>query len=141
MRASRDVERAAGQGLDARRGQPALDQPVAALFDGVPLQGHTLLANRLRLDDPDDLQARATVSRRVHGTAMASLIVHGDLNVQEAALQRPLYVRPLMVTTDGGEEQTEDNRLLIDTIYRAVLRMKGSEGEQAEAPNVFLVNV
>jgi len=28
------------------------------------------------LDDPDDLQSRALVSRRIHGTAMASLILH-----------------------------------------------------------------
>jgi Subtilase family len=93
------------------------------------------------LDDPDDLQARALVSGRVHGTAMASLIVHGDLNVHDAPLGRPLYVRPLMITAANGEERTEDNRLLVDTIHRAILRMKGAEGEEAAAPTVFMVNL
>src|SRR6266849_10293853 len=124
-----------------RQGQPASNQPIAALLDGVPLQGHALLANRLILDDPDDLQAQALVSRRVHGKAMASLILHGDLNVQEAPLERPLYVRPLMLAPAQGSERTPGDRLLIDTIFRAVLRMKGSAGEEAAAPEVFLVNL
>ena len=34
---------------------PATGQPIAALLDGVPLQGHERLAGRLSLDDPDDL--------------------------------------------------------------------------------------
>lgn len=127
--------------LGGRQGQPSSNEPIAALLDGVPLQGHALLANRLILDDPDDLQAQALVSRRIHGTAMASLILHGDLNVQEAPLERPLYVRPLMLAPAQGSERTAGDRLLIDTIYRAVLRMKGSAGEEAAAPAVFLVNL
>ncbi len=127
--------------LATRQGQPARNEAVAALLDGVPLQGHALLANRLTLDDPDDLQARALVSRRVHGTAMASLILHGDLNVQEPPLDRPLYVRPLMIAPPDGNERTDAGRLLIDTVYRAVLRMKGSAGEDPAAPAVFLVNL
>jgi hypothetical protein len=127
--------------LGARQGQPAREQPVAALLDGVPLQGHALLANRLMLDDPDDLQAQALVSRRIHGTAMASLILHGDLNADDIPLDRPLYVRPLMVAPATGNERTDGNRLLIDTIYRAILRMKGAAGEEPAAPEVFLVNL
>ena len=127
--------------LGARRGQPARGQPVAALLDGVPLQGHTLLAGRLMFDDPDDLQAQALVTRRVHGTAMASLILHGDLNAPEPALERPLYVRPLMIAPADGDERTEADRLLIDTLHRAVLRMKGSAGQDSVAPTVFLINL
>jgi hypothetical protein len=127
--------------LANRQGRPANDQPVAALFDGVPLQGHTLLADRLRLDDPDDLQAQALVSRRIHGTAMASLILHGDLNDGGAPLDRPLYVRPLMMAPAEESERTDGNRLLIDTIYRAVLRMKGAADTPGAAPEVFLVNL
>ena len=141
LRSPLEAESVAGEGLDSRHGQPAQNEPVVALFDGVPLQGHTLLANRLMLDDPDDLQAQALASGRFHGTAMASLILHGDLNLQESALGRPLYVRPLMVVTADGREQTENGRLLIDTVYRAVLRLKGSEGQEAAAPTVFLINL
>ena len=121
---------------------PAAGQPpIAALFDGVPLQGHDRLAGRLMLDDPDDLQARAIVNRRFHGTAMASLILHGDLNVPEAALARPIYVRPLMIAPADLDEHTPGDRLLVDTLYRAILRMKGTPEQPGIAPNVFLVNI
>jgi hypothetical protein len=122
-------------------GGVAAGDPIAALLDGMPVQGHLLLANRLRLDDPDNLQSRALVARRVHGTAMASLILHGDRNEAGPALSRPVYVRPLMIVDENGNEHTEADRLLIDTLYRAVLRIKGSEGEEAVAPTVFLINV
>lgn len=115
--------------------------PIAALLDGVPLQSHHLLDGRLTLDDPDDLQAQALVSRRVHGTAMASLILHGDLNESGPSLQRPLYVRPLLVAGDQGHEHTQEDRLLVDTIYRAVVGMKGTESQPGTAPNVFLINL
>jgi hypothetical protein len=118
-------------------------QPLAALFDGVPVQAHALLDGRLQLDDPDDLQGRAIVSRRVHGTAMASLILHGDRNENGPQLSRPLYVRPLMVTDQEGQEHTDPDRLLIDTIYQAVVRMKGNANAERTgiAPSVFLVNL
>jgi hypothetical protein len=72
---------------------------------------------------------------------MASLILHGDRNDGGDPLLRPLYVRPVMIADDQGQERTEMERLVIDTIHRAVLRMKGSEGEEAAAPAVFLVNL
>jgi hypothetical protein len=52
--------------------------PIAAVFDAVPLAGHPRLAGRLSVDDPFDLEPRA-VGPRQHGTAMASAVVHGDL--------------------------------------------------------------
>ena len=58
-------------------------------------------------------------------------------------MQRPLYVRPVLYAPGGGvTERTQENRLLIDTIYRAVLRMKEGDSEgPATAPEVFLVNL
>jgi Subtilase family len=121
---------------------PAAGAPIAALLDGVPVQAHRLLDGRLLLDDPDDLQARTLVRKRIHGTAMASLILHGDRNENQAPLSRPLYVRPVMMIADGQErEHTDADRLLVDTIYRAILRIKGSAGEEAAAPSVFLINL
>lgn len=117
------------------------DVPIAALLDGMPVQVHALLANRLVLDDPDDLQAQATVSQRKHGTAMASLILHGDRNQQSVPLSRPIYVRPVLIVNQNGKERSEPDRLLVDTLYRAVVRIKGSEAEEAVAPAVFLVNI
>ena len=141
LRGPLEIEAESGESLATVGAPPPVGRPVAALLDGVPVQAHTLLANRLVLDDADNLQSRALVSRRIHGTAMASLILHGDRNENGSTLPRPLYVRPLMLTNENGFEHTDGERLLIDTIYRAVLRIKGSEGEEAAAPAVFLVNL
>ena len=120
---------------------PALPA-IAALLDGFPLQQHALLANRLNIDDGDDLEPRATVNRRFHGTAMASLILHGDLNAAQESLQRPLHVRPIMFAPAGQREQTASDRLLVDTIYRAIVAMKDpSIPGGPTAPDVFLVNL
>ncbi|GJL80223.1 MAG: hypothetical protein NPINA01_32120 [Nitrospinaceae bacterium] len=130
------------QDLEDRTGAPENNLPIAALLDGVPLQGHNLLDQRLSIDDPDNLESLAIVSRRIHGTAMASLILHGDLNAGEAPLHHSLYVRPIMFAQENdNQERTDGGRLVIDTIYRAILRMKGSSGEEAAAPTVFLVNL
>lgn len=123
---------------------PATDlQPIAALFDGVPVHRHRLLDGRLRFDDPDDLDTLSVVSKRSHGTAMASLILHGDRNLGEPPLQRPLYLRPVLYAPEAEtDERTQSDRLLIDTIYRAVQRMKSGDAEgDATAPDVFVVNL
>ena len=117
------------------------DLPKAALLDGVPMELHSLLRGRLSVDDADGLVGNTIVARRVHGTAMASLILHGDLNAKGRALERPLYVRPLLLALANGCEQSDENRLLVDTVHRAVLRIRGSAGEEAAAPTVFLVNL
>ena len=72
---------------------------------------------------------------------MASLILHGDLNAPEPALTRPLYVRPLMIAPADLGEYTPDDRLLVDTLYNAIVRIKGVEGQLGVAPTVFLVNL
>lgn len=117
--------------------------PVAALFDGVPVQRHALLDHRLLIDDPDRLEDLSAVAERRHGTAMASLILHGDRHRDEEPLDRQVYVRPVLVpTADGTREESSRDRLLVDTIYRAVRRMKeGDEEEVATAAEVFLVNL
>ena len=123
---------------------PAPDlPPIAALLDGVPVLGHRLLDGRVTFDDPDDLEPLSAVSERRHGTEMASLILHGDRNLTGPALRRRLYVRPVLYAPgDGADERPHPDRLLLDTIYRAVVRMKEGDVEgDATAPDVFLVNL
>jgi hypothetical protein len=142
LRDPQDIESAPDGSLDAVGPAPdiARNQPIAALLDGMPVQAHSLLVNRLIIDDPDDLESRALVSQRMHGTAMASLILHGDRNDTGAALSRPLYVRPIMFINEQGIEETDNDRLLVDTVHRAVLRIKGTAVEEGAAPAVFLIN-
>jgi len=70
----------------------ALDErpAIAALIDGYPIQNHALLANRVDVEEVDIAGEDVPVSRRFHGTAMASLILHGDLAKGESSLTRTL---------------------------------------------------
>lgn len=112
-----------------------LGPPILALLDGVPVGGHPLLSRHLRIDDPFGLEARALVPGRVHGTAMASLIVHGDRNRAEASLPRQIHVVPVL----GEADRFPPDRLIVDIIYTAVLAMR--EGPEATAPGVLIVNL
>ena len=117
--------------------------PVAALLDGIPIQQHNLLAGRLDVDDPDEIESTSIIGERDHGTKMASLILHGDRNGGEAPLARKLHVRPILFAPSAEHlEVPKQDRLFIDSIYRAVKRMKeGEAGDEPTAPDVFLVNL
>ena len=117
--------------------------PVAALLDGFPVQNHQLLRRRIDVDDPDNLELMSVLTDRFHGTAMASLILHGDRNRQGPSIQRRLHIRPVLYAPGNRyPEKPRPDRLLIDTIYRAVRRMKEGDGaSRPTAPEVFLVNL
>jgi Subtilase family len=117
-------------------------EPIAALLDGLPIQNHVRLAGRLVVDDPEGLEDVYPFARREHGTEMASLIIHGDLNLGEAALPRRLYVRPIMQPGGQDGERTPSDRLLADVIHQAVRRIKEGDGAQpAAAPGVVVINL
>jgi hypothetical protein len=78
---------------DVIRALPDKDQPVAAVFDAVPVQAHPLLRDGLIVEDPNELEARS-VGARIHGTAMASLVLHGDLNDPPSPISRRVYFHP-----------------------------------------------
>jgi hypothetical protein len=118
------------------------DAPIAALLDGLPIQNHIRLVGRLDIDDPEGLDAVYPVARREHGTEMASLIIHGDLNAGEPPLSRRLHVRPIMRPNAHGEERTPPDRLLVDVIHQAVRRIKEGDGAApATAPGVVVINL
>ncbi|HEY6763117.1 MAG TPA: S8 family peptidase [Baekduia sp.] len=122
---------------------PAAGSARLAVLDGVPLAGHDLLANRIVLDDPEGWEAVTPVARRNHGTAMTSIVLHGDLNDESPSQRQPVYVRPILrdqtpdwVRGDGREELPRD-RLAVDVLHEAIARMR--EGDQAVAPAVRVV--
>ena len=119
---------------------PVAGNPIAAVFDAVPLAGHPQLAARLIIDDIFNLEPLA-VGTREHGTAMASAVIHGDLNgAQQSALDRPIYFVNVMYAS-GVLNQPEQfpNRLPADLFHEALIRLK--EGPNATAPEVIIVNV
>jgi len=119
--------------------------PVVAILDGLPLANHELLQDRLIIDDPDDYGSEYTVADRTHGTAMASLVVHGDLSDGATALHRPVYVRPIMKPIawigSPSPEQIPEDVLVVDHIHRSVRRMFEEDGgNEPAAPTVRIIN-
>lgn len=118
--------------------------PRIALLDGLPFPNHAALSGRLMLDDPDGISENYAVSSRNHGTAMASLIIHGDLAEPGEPLDRPVYVRPIMHPHEfnSGYEQIVPDQLLTDLLHRAVRRIMEGEGERPPlAPSVRIINL
>lgn len=122
--------------------------PIVALFDGMPLENHHLLRNRLIVDDVDNFASQySRTHERVHGTAMASLIIHGELDEKNKPLDRPIYVRPIMVPDerdwrDIRVECVPLNELPIDIIHRSVRRLfETVNGQPPMAPTVRIINL
>jgi subtilase family protein len=129
-----------------QRPVPTAD-PVVAILDGVPLQNHALLAQRIILDDPDNLQADASASDRVHGTSMASIVLHGDLNGQTPTIASRVVVHPILIPDPHSgdsprEEISPPDRLLLDVIHVGVKRLvEGGGGQPAVAPSIRVINL
>jgi len=126
---------------------PASGDPLVALFDGFPLQNHQRLSGRLIVDDPDGYESQYQASERCHGTAMASLVLHGDLDATEPSLVRPLYVRPILVPKKHPwqsqfQEMVPENTSAVDLIHRSVVRLfEAAGGGTPAAPSVRVANL
>jgi hypothetical protein len=130
----RDTE---SEALAGPAAAPEPNRVVAALFDGLPLASHSFLAGRLEIDDPDDFASEyGLAEEQRHGTAMASLILHGDLNEPHPPVKHRLYVRPVMFPQQLGfgprDELLPLDSLGVDLMWRAFHRMM--EGEEANPP-------
>ena len=140
-----------GEGIETEisEGEGTTDLPiVAAILDGAPNMQHLFLQNRLLLDDPDNLASLYQPGEKKHGTAMASLVVHGDMgDSQSGPLPRLVYVRPVMQPdphSDPGNrvEHIPDNEFFEDRILRAVRRMFDGEGTvPPQAKDVRVINL
>ena len=130
--------------LVAEMPPPPTKPPRVALLDGVPLANHALLAGRLIIDDPDERAARYTGSQQYHGTAMASLISHGDLNNRRPPLSTFIYVRPILQPHpfDGAAETVVRDELLVDLIHRSFHRIFEGDGTAPPAASsIRIVNL
>ena len=118
--------------------------PQVALLDGVPLGNHLSLAGRLIIDDPDGIESRYQATQRRHGTAMASLIVHGPLDAGGPPLKRPVYVHPILEPDPvfDDREVFSASALFIDTLHRALLRVFNSESRNSDTTHeIRIVNL
>ncbi len=138
-----------GDGVDTEISEGEVDlPPIAAILDGAPNLQHQALKGRLLFDDPDNLSAQYQQGERKHGTAMASLVVHGEMvDGQSDPLSRLVYVLPVMQPDPQSDprnrsEHVPDEFFFEDRIARAVRRMFEGEGAvPAQAPNVCVINL
>lgn len=119
------------------QGRPVgnLGLPILGLLDGVPVAAHVLLGPHVTVDDQFQLEPMTPVAERVHGTAVASLIIHGDRNKAEASLPRRIHVIPVL----GSRDAFPEDRLIVDLIYSAIIAMR--DGVAATGPGVLIVNM
>jgi len=118
--------------------------PRVAILDGLPVENHERLAGRLLVDDPDDWATTVPVTRRLHGTQMASLALHGDLSAPQPPPDEPLYIRPILryeapAWVIGAREEVPVDRLVVDVIHSAVVRL--FEGDDAVAPTIRVIGL
>lgn len=136
-----------GEGVDTEIPEGEVDlPPIAAILDGAPNVQHQALKGRLLFDDPDNLSAQYQAGERKHGTAMASLVVHGEMvDGQSDPLPRLVYVLPIMQPDPHSMSRSEhvpDRVFFEDRIARAVRRMFEGEGAvPAQAPSVCVINL
>lgn len=125
--------------------QPDAD-PIIGIFDGMPVQNHRLLSGRLIVDDPDNYENNYLEKYRCHGTAMASLIIYGDLSRNDQVHNRKVYFRPVLKPIldfrGNAIERVPTDIIFVDVIHRAVRRMFEGEGATpAVAPTVKVINI
>ncbi len=139
----------AGDGVETEISEGVVElSPVAAILDGAPNVQHQALKGRLLFDDPDNLSAQYQPGERKHGTAMASLVVHGEMvHGKSDPLSRLVYVLPIMQPDPQSDsrnriEHVPDEIFFEDRIARAVRRMFEGEGAvPAQAPDVCVINL
>ncbi len=137
-----------GESGEFPEGRPELP-PVVAILDGVPNLLHEALKDRLLFDDPDNLAAEYQPGEKRHGTAMASLVVYGELvEGQDNSLSRKVYhlavmqPNPQVRSFGKHEEHFPDDVFFEDRIERAVRRMFEGEGNiPAQAPGIKIINL
>ena len=111
----------------------------AVLLDGLPVAAHPALDGGVVVEDVHELAFRSLVQNRMHGTAMASLILRGDLVSDRVPVpgSRLLSV-PIVVDLPEGGRSPED-MLFVDVIHTALALL--FLGDERLAPDAFVVNL
>ena len=110
----------------------------AALLDGTPVAAHQALDGGVVIEDMHDLVRLSPVGQRYHATAMASLILRGDLQADGRPLADSRLVSvPVLIDREEGAE-TANNRLFVDVVHTTLMRLIGTD--EPVAPDVFVVN-
>lgn len=138
------IDPAEGEESRENPDEPEFDRAcIAALLDGYPIEQHELLSGRLHVTEVDVAGTDAPALTRNHGTSMASLIIHGDLQSPASSpLNRPLAVIPVLVAPSHlRRESTPTGKLPIGVIYRALNAIVTmADGESPELEQIVVIN-
>lgn len=120
------------------------NEPIVALFDGMPQENHPLLQQLITVDDPDSFGASYPVDERIHGTSMSSLILRGEDMESISTDVYKLYIRPIMKSRRGFDgkvdEYIPDDFLLVDKVHECVRRLF-EPAAGSVAPTVRIINL
>lgn len=122
---------------------PLLSSPVIMVMDGYPLENHALLENRLEIRTSDDFNEEVyPSSSRYHGTAISSLVLHGDIRASSSLNQRIVFV-PINKIHHRFEfpiEEIPDDKITVGYIYNLLVEhLKGSNREWRES-GILVIN-
>lgn len=117
------------------------DKPcIGAIIDGYPIEGHQLLNGRLIVIEKDITALDAPVGARFHGTAMASLVLHGDVNASGVPQSRKLAIVPVL-TQVGTREGIPAHLLPVGVIHRAIEALvSGTTDGEVEPGRIVVIN-
>lgn len=111
----------------------------AILLDGTPVAAHPALLGGVVVEDVHGLVGLSEVRQRKHATAMASLILRGELIADGApVLDGRLLSIPVLIDTEYGAVSPSD-RLFIDIIHTSLAR--AFLGDEPLAPDAHVVNL
>lgn len=110
----------------------------AALFDGTPIAAHKGLQGGVSIEDIHDLVPRSQVSDRVHATAMASLILRGDLAQDGEPLSDSHLVSIPLLIDNADNASSPSDRLFVDLLHISLTKL--FDGDEPVAPTVFVIN-
>ena len=121
-------------------GNLVVDAPIrAALLDGTPVVAHEAIDGGVVIEDMHDLVRLSEVRNRYHATAMASLILRGDLDADGQPLKDSRIVSvPLLIDADDGGTSSPEDRLFVDLVHTTLLRLISSNDPLSH--DIFVVN-
>lgn len=113
---------------------------ITGFLDGYPIENHEALAERIIIEEVEVSAAQVEAKDRVHGTAMASMILHGDLHVSPPpSINRPIAAFPILSSGKRGEGMPSD-KLAIGIVYRTLSRIVELAGAGGELKDLTIIN-
>lgn len=123
-------------------------KPLVAVLDGLPLEGHIRIRDRIQVYDLFGLRDKyASPSEQRHGTSMCSIVSWGDLNAARP-LRTPVACIPILEPDPSGrlfgrsDERIDAEAFPEDLVYRAIeALLRPTAHGDAIAPSVKVVNL